>query len=50
MTFEKLSVLNGQTTLAWLVFDQYWTVTTQKKIRIVVNRSFLLKKIRFFLY
>ena len=40
---KQLSVLNGQTAIAGLVLVQSWTATI-KKMRIVISRSFFLKR------
>ena len=43
MTFKKLDLLNGRTTLAGLFVDHSWTVAI-KKNWILISRYFLLKK------
>ena len=41
MTFEKLNIPYGQSSLAGLVLYQFLTVKIQKKIWIVISRFFI---------
>ena len=49
MTYEKLNIRYRQSVLAGIVLYQSWTVTTHKRIRILIGRFFFIKISIFFI-